>query len=100
MTDRYQLEPIVSSMAPMQHFLVILLGLYLGIGLLLLNVGPLSALMQETRRDGLRSRLILAVFLLLLWPCLWPTAVYRPQFGLHALTFELHSRQHPVDSDS
>jgi hypothetical protein len=56
--------------------------------------------MQETRRDGLRSRLILAVFLLLLWPCLWPTAVYRPQFGLHALTFELHSRQHPVDSDS
>lgn len=83
----------------MQHFLVILLGLHLGIGLLLLNVGPLSDLMRETRQDGLHSRLILAVFLLLLWPCLWPTAVYRPQFGLNALTFEIHSRLDQVDID-
>jgi hypothetical protein len=83
----------------MQHFLVILLCLHLGIGLLLLNVGPLSALIHESRQDPLFSRLILAVFLLLLWPCLWPTAVYRPQFGLGALTFEIHSRLDQVDSD-
>ncbi|MEX8492495.1 hypothetical protein [Sphaerotilus sp.] len=83
----------------MQHFLVILLGLHLGIGLLLLNVGPLSDLMRETRQDALNSRLILAVVLLLLWPCLWPTAVYRPQFGLNALTFEIHSRLDRIDID-
>lgn len=76
----------------MQHFLVILLGLHLVIGLLLLQVGPLSHLMQETREDGLQSRAILAVFLLLLWPCLWPTAVYRPQFRASALTFGLSSQ--------
>lgn len=76
----------------MQHLLVILLGLHLGIGLLLLQVGPLSHLMDETRGDGLNSRIILALFLLLLWPCLWPTAVYRPQFGASALTFGLNSR--------
>jgi hypothetical protein len=61
----------------MQHFLVILPSLHLGIGLLLLQVGPLSHLMDETRGDGLNSRIILAALLLLLWPCLWPTAVYR-----------------------
>ncbi|MEY4908184.1 MAG: hypothetical protein RL260_1902, partial [Pseudomonadota bacterium] len=49
----------------MQHFLVILLGLHLGIGLLLLQIGPLSHLMHETRGDGLQSRAILAMFLLL-----------------------------------
>jgi hypothetical protein len=76
----------------MQHFLVILLSLHLGIGLLLLQVGPLSHLMDETRGDGLNSRIILAALLLLLWPCLWPTAVYRPQFGTSALTFGLNSR--------
>jgi hypothetical protein len=65
----------------MQHFLVILLGLHIGIGLLLLQIGPLSRLMEETRHDGWQSRLILAILLLLLWPCLWPTAVYRPQFS-------------------
>jgi hypothetical protein len=79
----------------MQHFLVILLSLHLGIGLLLLQVGPLSHLMHETRGDGLQSRVILAVFLLLLWPCLWPTAVYRPQFSTSALTFGLSNR--PAD---
>ena len=84
----------------MQHFLVILLGLHLGIGLLLLQVGPLSHLMHETRGDGLNSRLVLAVFLLLLWPCLWPTAVYRPQFGADALTFDLNSApMDQVDAD-
>lgn len=76
----------------MQHFLVILLGLHLGIGLLLLRVGPLSALMQETRDDAVGSRLILAVFILMLWPCLWPTAIYRPQFSLSQLTFDVDSR--------
>ena len=76
----------------MQHFPAILLGLHMGIGLLLLRVGPLSHLMHEAREDAPSSRLILAVFLLLLWPCLWPTAVYRPQFGLSSLTFELDSR--------
>lgn len=76
----------------MQHFLVILLGLHLVVGLLLLRVGPLSALMQETRDDALGSRLLLAVFILMLWPCLWPTAIYRPQFGLSTLTFNLDSR--------
>jgi uncharacterized membrane protein (DUF4010 family) len=86
-------------MASMQHFLVILLGLYLGIGLLLLKVGPLSPLMDETRQEGLHSRMILAAFLLLLWPCLWPSAVYRPQFGLNVLTFEIHSRLDQADID-
>lgn len=76
----------------MQHFLVILLGLHLGIGLLLLRVGPLSALMREARGDDRLSRLILAVFILMLWPCLWPSAVYRPQFRVSALTFDLDSR--------
>lgn len=76
----------------MQHFLVILLGLHLVIGLLLLRVGPLSALMQETRGDALGSRLLLAVFILMLWPCLWPTAIYRPQFSLSQLTFDVDSR--------
>ena len=85
----------------MQHFLVILLGLHLVIGLLLLRVGPLSALMQETRGDALSSRLILAVFILMLWPCLWPTAVYRPQFGLSTLTFNLDSRMaNQFDTDN
>jgi len=86
-------------MDSMQHFLAILLGLYLGIGLLLLNIGPLSDLMRETRRDSLRSRLILAGLLLLLWPCLWPTAVYRPQFGRNRLTFEIQSRLERADAD-
>lgn len=72
----------------MQHFLVILLGLHLGIGLLLLRLGPLSALMREARGDALASRLILAVFILMLWPCLWPSAVYRPQFRMSTLTFD------------
>ncbi|MEY4909998.1 MAG: hypothetical protein RL260_3716, partial [Pseudomonadota bacterium] len=60
--------------------------------LLLLQIGPLSHLMHETRGDGLQSRAILAMFLLLLWPCLWPTAVYRPQFSASALTFGMSSR--------
>jgi hypothetical protein len=86
----------------MQHFLVILLGLHLAIGLLLLQVGPLSRLMDETRGDGLQSRVILALFLLLLWPCLWPTAVYRPQFSHSVLSFGLSSRWHAdqVEADN
>jgi hypothetical protein len=84
----------------MQHFLVILLGLHLGIGLLLLQVGPLSHLMRETRGDGLNSRIILAIFLLLLWPCLWPTAVYRPQFSTSALTFGLNSGMGQAEMDN
>jgi hypothetical protein len=76
----------------MQHFPVLLLGLHMGIGLVLLRVGPLSHLVRESREDAPSSRLLLAIFLLLLWPCLWPTAVYRPQFGLSSLTFELDSR--------
>lgn len=72
----------------MQHFLVILLGLHLGIGLLLLHIGPLSDLMRETRAEGIRSAVVLGVFVVMLWPCLWPTAVYRPQFRASALTFE------------
>jgi hypothetical protein len=83
----------------MQHFLVILLGLHIGIGLLLLQIGPLSRLMEETRHDGWQSRLILAILLLLLWPCLWPTAVYRPQFSSSALTFGLNSRLDQSDTD-
>jgi hypothetical protein len=81
----------------MQHFLVILLGLYLGIGLLLLRIGPLSHLMHETRQDGLGSSLLLGLFLLLLWPCLWPTAVYRPQFGASMLTFDRAGWVDPAD---
>jgi hypothetical protein len=81
----------------MQHFLVILLGMHLGVGLLLLQVGPLSALMREARGDALLSRLILALFILMLWPCLWPSAVYRPQFRMSSLTFELDSRLDPFD---
>ena len=86
----------------MQHFLVILLGLHLGIGLLLLQVGPLSRLMDETRSDGLQSRVLLGLFLLLLWPCLWPTAVYRPQFSHSVLSFGLSSRWHAdqVETDN
>lgn len=86
----------------MQHFLVILLSLHLGIGLLLLQVGPLSHLMRETRRDGLGSSLLLGLFLLLLWPCLWPTAVYRPQFSASTLTFDRIGWMDPavqVDAD-
>jgi hypothetical protein len=81
----------------MQHFLVILLSLHLGIGLLLLQVGPLSHLMRETRRDGLGSSLLLGLFLLMLWPCLWPTAVYRPQFSASTLTFDRTGWVDPVD---
>jgi hypothetical protein len=86
----------------MQHFPLILLGLHLAIGLLLLQVGPLSRLMDETRGDGLQSRVILALFLLLLWPCLWPTAVYRPQFSHSVLSFGLSSRWHAdqVETDN
>ncbi|WP_310461494.1 hypothetical protein [Sphaerotilus sp.] len=84
----------------MQHFLVILLGLHLGIGLLLLQVGPLSHLMHESREDALNSRVILAIVLLLLWPCLWPTAVYRPQFGTSALTFGLNSGMGQAETDN
>ena len=81
----------------MQHFLVILLGLHLGIGLLLLRVGPLSHLMHETRQDGLGSSLLLGLFLLMLWPCLWPTAVYRPQFSASMLTFDRTGWVDPAD---
>jgi hypothetical protein len=84
----------------MQHFLVILLGLHVGIGLLLLQVGPLSRLMDETRGDGLQSRVILALLLLLLWPCLWPTAVYRPQFSHSVLSFGLSSRWHADQAET
>lgn len=78
----------------MEHFLVILLGLHLGIGLL-------SHLMQETRAEGIGSAVLLGVILVMLWPCLWPTAVYRPQFRASALTFERVSvLEDQVDADT
>jgi hypothetical protein len=85
----------------MQHFLVILLGLHLGIGLLLLHIGPLSDLMRETRAEGAGSAVLLGTILVMLWPCLWPTAVYRPQFRASALTFERVSMlEDQVDADT
>ena len=84
----------------MEHFLVILLSLHLGIGLLLLHVGPLSHLMHETRGEGTGSAILLGLFLVMLWPCLWPTAVYRPQFRASTLTFERASAmEDQVDAD-
>lgn len=78
----------------MRHFLIILMGLHLLIGFVLLRFGPLSEVLRDTEDDvrqqqaangGLKasvssmlvSKTIITVFVLLLWPCLWPTAVYR-----------------------
>lgn len=78
----------------MPHALPWLMSAYLGIGVLLLHVGPLHRLlvdaMQEARMrramqpphepplpPPLLSALVLGVATLLLWPCLWPTAVCR-----------------------
>ena len=78
----------------MRHFLIILMGLHVFIGFVLLHRGPLSEVLRDTEDDVrqleaanggkkasassmLVSKSIITVFVLLLWPCLWPTAVYR-----------------------
>ena len=78
----------------MQYFLDILMGIYLGIGLVLVFRGPLSELIGDAVQEAqvLRamqpagerplpraavSALILGTITVLLWPCLWPTAVCR-----------------------
>ena len=78
----------------MSHALTWLMSAYLGIGVVLLHVGPLHRLivdaMQEARMrramqpphepplpPPMLSALLLGAATLLLWPCLWPTAVCR-----------------------
>lgn len=85
----------VTGESPMQYFLFALLGLYLAIGVGLLYRGPLSRLIDDSVAEArilqahrapeeppvpgaAVSRAILVVVILLLWPCLWPTAASRP----------------------
>jgi hypothetical protein len=79
----------------MSYFLFALMGAYLAVGLTLLYRGPLSRLIEDSAEEArflqshrlpdeppvpgaFVSKAILVACILLLWPCLWPTAACRP----------------------